>query len=60
MLKQMNNFMNIHNEKPEKCTNCNFMQTGVRSGFCCKACEKSKGHGHGHKCQQVDINDECW
>lgn len=32
-------------KKPEKCTNCNNMQTGIKDGFCCKKCKKGKGHG---------------
>lgn len=32
-------------KKPEKCTNCSRMQTGIKEGFCCYACALGKGHG---------------
>jgi len=34
------------------------MQTGAKKGFCCRKCEKQRGHGK--RCLGIDINDEDW
>lgn len=47
-------------QKPSKCKNCSMMQTGILEGYCCYACSKNKGHGHGSACLRIDCNDNDW
>ena len=42
-----------------KCLNCDFLQTGVKQGYCCAACPLGRGHGPWcRQLKQISFSDE--
>lgn len=45
-------------DNPIKCEKCNYLQTGVVKGFCCKSCKSGKEHGQA--CLKIEHDDKDW